>query len=84
LNNDAIGAKCSRVLSPAGIQQKPNTWKAMTTTHAKAECVPGIWKKWWNAFVNCFKRDAACACSAESQPARKVEDAKAQEKKGAK
>ncbi len=55
----------------------------MTTTSAKAECVPGIWKKWWNAFVNCFKRDAVCACCAEEQPAPKAEEARAQEKKGA-
>ena len=81
LNNDAIGAECSRVLPPDGIQQEPNTWKAMTTTNVKAECVPDIWKKWWNAFVNCFKRDAVCTCSAEKQAARKVEDAKAQENK---
>jgi hypothetical protein len=82
LNIDAIGAECSRVLPPDDIQQQPNTWKAMTTTNAKAECVPGIWKKWWNAFVNCFKRDAACTCSAERQPTPKLADAKAQEKKG--
>ena len=54
----------------------------MTTTNAKAECVPGIWKKWWNAFVNCFKRGAVCPCSAEGQPTPNVEDAKVQEKKG--
>ena len=55
----------------------------MTTTNAKAECVPDIWKKYWNAFVNCFKRDVVCTCSAERQPAPKVEGAKAQEMKGA-
>ena len=55
----------------------------MTTTNAQAECVPGIWKKWWNAFVNCFKRDALCACCAEKQAAPKADEARAQEKKGA-
>ena len=64
--------------------KKPNTWKAMTTTNTKAECVPSFWKKSWNAFVNCFKRDAACTCSAEKQPAPKTEDAKAQGNKRAK
>jgi hypothetical protein len=54
----------------------------MTTTNAKAECVPGIWKKWWNALVRCFKRDVVCTCSAENQPTPKVEDAKGKEKKG--
>jgi hypothetical protein len=49
--------------------------------NAKAECVPGIWKKRWNAFMNCFKRDAVCTCSAERQPRPKVEEVKAQEKK---
>ena len=55
----------------------------MTTTNAKVECIPSFWKKWWNAFVNCFKQDAACTCSVEKQPPPKTEDAKAQEKKGA-
>jgi hypothetical protein len=82
LNNDAIGAEWSGVLPLVGIQQEPNTWKAMTTTNARAECVPGIWKKWWNAFMNCFKRDAVCPCCAEKQPAPKAEDARAQEKEG--
>ena len=55
----------------------------MTTTNAKVECVPSFWKKWWNALVNCFKRDAVCTCSAEKQPTPQAENAKTQEKKGA-
>jgi len=55
----------------------------MTTTNAKAEYVPSFWKKWWNALVNCFKRDAVCTCSAEKQAGPKVEEPKAQEKKAA-
>ena len=55
----------------------------MTTTNTKVECVPNFWKKWWNAFVNCFKRDAACTCSAEQQLTPLAENAKAQEKKEA-
>jgi hypothetical protein len=54
----------------------------MTTSNAKVEYVPGIWKKWWNVFVNCFKRDAVCTCSAEREPAPKVKDAKVQDNKG--
>jgi hypothetical protein len=53
----------------------------MTTMNAKAECVPGIWRKWWNALVNCFKREAVRTCSAERQPTPKVEDANAQGRK---
>ena len=80
--HDAIGVECSRVFPPGGIQQEPNTWKAMTT-NAKAEYVPSFWKKCWNAFVRCFKRDTVCTCSTERQSITKVEEPKPQEKKAA-
>ena len=61
--------------------KKSNTWKAMITTNAKAECVPGIWNKWRNAYMNSFKRDVAWTRSGERQPTPKVKDAKAQERR---
>jgi hypothetical protein len=63
--------------------KKPNTWKAMTTTNTKAECVPSFWKKWWNAFVRCFKREAVCTCSAERGSTAKVDEPRAPEKRAA-
>ena len=61
--------------------KKSNTWKAMITTNAKAECVPGIWNKWRNAYMNSFKRDVVWTRSGEKQPAPKGKDAKAQERR---
>jgi hypothetical protein len=53
----------------------------MTTTNEKTEGTPGFWKKWWNALVNCFKRNGACNCCAKEQPAPKAEEPKPQDKK---
>ena len=83
LDMQAGSAECSKVPLPACAQDVLNTWKAMTTTNAKAEDVPSFWKKSWNALVRWFQRDKACTCSAETQSTPKVEEPKVEEKKSA-
>ena len=70
----------SRVL-PSVRTQQPNTWKAMNTTNATEQSVPGFWQKWWNALVKYFNRGGTCACASEKTSTAEVEQPRATENK---